>query len=139
MNCFCCGKPLRSDQDGNGWHPSCIRRFFKTTRLPELDMTELFMRLVFSFTVGNSDMHLKNFSLIETEENSGRYQLSPAYDLLSVQVIMPEDPDQFALSMNGKKTKPAPEGLSDICAEVRNSPGVRGEDAGKDIIHECRV
>lgn len=68
-----------------------------------LDMTELYFRLVFSFIVGNSDMHLKNFSLIETEEGSGKYVLSPAYDLLPVNVIMPEDKEQFALAMNGKK------------------------------------
>ena len=49
-------------------------------------------------------MHLKNFSLIETEEGSGKYVLSPAYDLLPVNVIMPEDKEQFALAMNGKKT-----------------------------------
>ena len=67
-------------------------------------MTELYLRLVFSFLVGNSDMHLKNFSLIETEEGSGKYVLSPAYDLLPVNVIMPEDKEQFALAMNGKKT-----------------------------------
>lgn len=66
-------------------------------------MTELYMRLLFSFAVGNSDMHLKNFSLIETAEQSGEYVLSPAYDLLPVNVIMPEDTEQFALPMNGKK------------------------------------
>ena len=49
-------------------------------------------------------MHLKNFSLIETEEGSGKYVLSPAYDLLPVNVIMPEDKEQFALAINGKKT-----------------------------------
>ena len=63
----------------------------------------MFMRLVFSFMVGNSDMHLKNFSLLETAEGSGNYVLSPAYDLLPVNVILPEDPEQFALAMNGKK------------------------------------
>ncbi|MFQ8903105.1 MAG: HipA domain-containing protein [Lachnospira eligens] len=42
-----------------------------------LDMTELYLRIVFSYVVGNSDMHLKNFSLIETEEGSGEYILSP--------------------------------------------------------------
>ena len=73
-------------------------------RLTGLDITELYLRLVFSFLVGNSDMHLKNFSLIETEEGSGKYVLSPAYDLLPVNVIMPEDKEQFALAMNGKKT-----------------------------------
>ena len=31
------------------------------------------------------------------------YVLSPAYDLLPVNVIMPEDKEQFALAMNGKK------------------------------------
>ena len=66
-------------------------------------MTELYLRIVFSYVVGNSDMHLKNFSLIETEEGSGEYILSPAYDLLSVNLIMPEDKEQFALTMNGKK------------------------------------
>ena len=68
-----------------------------------LDMTELFIRLAFSFLVGNSDMHLKNFSLVETAEGSGQYVLSPAYDLVPVNVIMPEDKEQFALTMNGKK------------------------------------
>ena len=66
-------------------------------------MSELFMRLVFSFIVGNSDMHMKNFSLIETSEGSHEYVLSPAYDLLPVNVIMPEDKEEFALPMNGKK------------------------------------
>lgn len=69
-----------------------------------LDMAELFMRLVFSFVVGNSDMHLKNFSLIETAEGSSSYVLSPAYDLLPINVIMPEDNEEFALALNGKKT-----------------------------------
>ena len=67
-------------------------------------MAELFMRLVFSFVVGNSDMHLKNFSLIETGEASNAFVLSPAYDLLPVNVIMPEDTEEFALALNGKKT-----------------------------------
>ena len=48
-------------------------------------------------------MHLKNFSLLETDEGSGHYVLSPAYDLLPVNVIMPEDTEEFALPMNGKK------------------------------------
>lgn len=69
----------------------------------KLDMTELFLRVVFSFLVGNSDMHLKNFSLIETDENSQTYILSDAYDMLPVNIIIPGDPDQFALTMNGKK------------------------------------
>ena len=68
-----------------------------------LDKTDLFLRLVFSFVVGNSDMHLKNFSLIEKDINSGIYHLSDAYDMLPVNVIMPSDKEEMALTLNGKK------------------------------------
>lgn len=67
-----------------------------------LDMTELFLRIVFSFVVGNSDMHLKNFSLIETSAGSNKYRLSEAYDMLPINVILPADKDQTALTLNGK-------------------------------------
>lgn len=68
-----------------------------------LDMADLFLRIVFSYAIGNSDMHLKNFSLIETECGSERYHLSDAYDMLPVNVIMPADTEELALTLNGKK------------------------------------
>lgn len=68
-----------------------------------LDLAQLFFRVVFSFAVGNSDMHLKNFSLIETEESSGVYVLSAAYDMLSTNVVIPSDKEELALTINGKK------------------------------------
>lgn len=77
-----------------------IRRY---SDQPGMDLSELFLRLVFSFVTGNSDMHLKNFSLIETAEGSQKYVLSPAYDLLPVQIILPDDMDETALTLNGKK------------------------------------
>ena len=48
-------------------------------------------------------MHLKNFSLIETEEGSEHYRLSEAYDMLPVNIILPQDQEQLALTLNGKK------------------------------------
>ncbi len=100
-----CQLDLRLTQDKyKGSYERCAKVISRHSSQPKLDMTELFMRLVFSFAIGNSDMHLKNFSLIETREASGVYRLSPAYDLLPVNVIMPEDPEVFALAMNGKKT-----------------------------------
>ncbi|HBJ19493.1 MAG TPA: type II toxin-antitoxin system HipA family toxin [Clostridiales bacterium] len=72
------------------------------TENPGLDMSEFFLRVVFSFAVGNSDMHLKNFSLIETAPASGIYRLSEAYDMLPVNIILPADKDQMALTLNGK-------------------------------------
>lgn len=100
-----CQLDLRLTQDKyKGSYERCGKVIKQYSSASGLDITELFYRLVFSFIVGNSDMHLKNFSLIETETGSEKYHLSPAYDLLPVNVIMPEDKEQFALPMNGKKT-----------------------------------
>ena len=67
-------------------------------------MSEFYLRLVVCFVTGNSDMHLKNFSLIETEPGSRVYVLSPAYDLLPVNIVMPEDAEATALTLNGKRS-----------------------------------
>ncbi len=81
----------------------CAKIIKKYSSRIGIDITEFYIRLVFCFIVGNSDMHLKNFSLIETTEGSQEYVLSPAYDLLPVNANLPEDKEQFALTMNGKK------------------------------------
>ena len=87
-----CQLDLRLTQDKyKGSCERCGNIIKKYSSRSGLDMSELFYRLVFSIIVGNSDMHLKNFSLIESESGSGEYHLSPAYDLLPVNVIMPED------------------------------------------------
>ena len=99
-----CQLDLRLTQDKyKGSCERCGNIIKKYSSRSGLDMSELFYRLVFSFIVGNSDMHLKNFSLIESESGSGEYHLSPAYDLLPVNIIMPEDKEEFALPINGKK------------------------------------
>jgi serine/threonine-protein kinase HipA len=43
-------------------------------------LVDFFRLLVFNYLIANGDAHLKNFSLMETEQ--GDYLLSPAYDLL---------------------------------------------------------
>lgn len=86
-----------------GSYERCTKIISRYSQSPGLDLSEIFLRLVFSFIIGNSDMHLKNFSLIETAERSSKYHLSEAYDLLPVNVIIPQDTEEFALTMNGKK------------------------------------
>lgn len=99
-----CQLDLRLTQDKyRGSYERCAKIITTYSSQPKLDLTELFMRIVFSYVVGNSDMHLKNFSLLETKEASGNYTLSPAYDLLPVNLIMPEDKEELALTLNGKK------------------------------------
>lgn len=63
----------------------------------------LFELVLFSYLTGNADMHLKNFSLIEN--NSGEYELSPAYDLLNTALVIPDDQEESALTINGKKNR----------------------------------
>ena len=48
-------------------------------------------------------MHLKNFSLYKPIGYG--HILSPAYDLLSTQLVLPEDTEELALNLNGKKRK----------------------------------
>lgn len=100
-----CQLDLRLTEDKyRGSYERCAKIIKQYSSRVGIDMAEFFLRLVFCFIVGNSDMHLKNFSLIETFEASGEYVLSPAYDLLPVNANMPADKEQFALAMNGKKT-----------------------------------
>lgn len=99
-----CQLDLRLTQDKyRSSYERCAKVIDRYSCRSQLDLTEMYLRLVFSFLIGNSDMHLKNFSLIEMVPGSGRYTLSPAYDLLPVNVIMPEDSEELALSLNGKK------------------------------------
>lgn len=99
-----CQLDLRLTEDKyKGSYERCAKIIKKYSSRIGIDITEFYIRLVFCFIVGNSDMHLKNFSLIETAEGSQEYVLSPAYDLLPVNANLPEDKEQFALTMNGKK------------------------------------
>lgn len=67
-----------------------------------LDKIFYFELAVFSFLTGNNDMHLKNFSMIES--TSG-WVLSPAYDLLNASIVNPDDTEELALTLVGKKRK----------------------------------
>ncbi len=99
-----CQLDLRLTEDKyRGSYERCAKIIKQYSSRVGVDIAEFYVRLVFCFIVGNSDMHLKNFSLIETAECSGEYVLSPAYDLLPVNANMPADKEQLALAMNGKK------------------------------------
>jgi serine/threonine-protein kinase HipA len=67
-----------------------------------LDKTYFFDMAIFSFLTGNNDMHLKNFSMIEKDAGWG---LAPAYDLLNVAIVFPEDTEELALTVIGNKNK----------------------------------
>lgn len=68
----------------------------------QLDKVLYFELAVFSFLTGNNDMHLKNFSMIESPSG---WVLAPAYDLLNVALVNPNDTEELALTLEGKKRK----------------------------------
>ncbi len=53
-----------------------------------IEATKLFKIIVFNYLFSNGDAHLKNFSLLETED--GDFILSPAYDLLNTEMHQAE-------------------------------------------------
>ncbi len=67
----------------------------------QLDKLFFFELVIFSYLTGNNDMHLKNFSMIE---HQGEWKLAPAYDLLNVAIVNPEDKEEMALTICGKKS-----------------------------------
>ncbi len=103
MEDFCQLDSRLTSDKYKGSYERCAKIIMKYSSRAVFDLTELYMRVLVSFAIGNSDMHLKNLSLIETKCGSGEYVLSPAYDILPVNVVMPEDEEEFALTLNGKK------------------------------------
>lgn len=74
----------------------------KHSSAPLLDVINFWEVVLFSWLTGNADMHLKNFSLFRPADD---YMLTPAYDLLSTALAMPEDEEELALTLNGKKKR----------------------------------
>lgn len=103
MEDFCQLDGRLTEDKYKGSYERCAKIIRRYSSRTGLDITELFIRVVFSYIVGNSDMHLKNFSLIETDENNRQYILSDAYDMLPVNTVNPADTEQTALTLNGKK------------------------------------
>lgn len=79
------------------------RAILRFSSNPLLDAARFFDLALFCFLTGNADMHLKNFSLLR--EADGMIRLSPAYDLLPTVLLIPEDREESALALNGKKSR----------------------------------
>jgi len=92
-----------TEEKYNGSYEQIGKAIVKYSSNPGLDIVNFCELILFSFLTGNSDMHLKNFSLIQQPETS--IILAPAYDLLSTALVNPADDEDMALTLNGKKKK----------------------------------
>ena len=80
-----------------GTYPQLADTVKRYSSAPMLDVQRFWEVVVFSWITGNSDMHCKNFSLIDM---GGReYTLAPAYDLLSVVLADPQDTEEMAMTL----------------------------------------
>ena len=91
-----------TEQKYKGSHEQISKKIVEYSAYPVLDLINYFEELLFCYLTGNSDMHLKNFSLYKTV---GGYALTPAYDLVSTKLALPQDTEELALTLNGKKRK----------------------------------
>lgn len=86
-----------------GSYEQIAKHILLYSSVPKLDVINFWEQVVFSWLTGNADMHLKNFSLYSTRK--GYYSLTPGYDMVSTALVMPEDTEELALTLNGKKRK----------------------------------
>ena len=100
MEDFCQLSGRLTEDKYHSSYEQCKKVIAKFSDSKKADLSRFVYLLLFCYLTGNSDMHLKNFSLIE---NNGVYSLSAAYDLLPVNVVFPSDKEAFALTLHGKK------------------------------------
>src|SRR5690606_22473849 len=87
-----------------------------------LDAIKYIRLVLFSFLTGNNDMHLKNFSLMHTDKG---ILVSPAYDLLNVNLIFPDDKEDLALTLGGRKQKIKRSDFNQLAMSLELSETVR--------------
>lgn len=104
MEDFCQISNRLTEHKYKGSHEQVAKLISEYSSRPTFDVLNYWEVVLFSWLVGNSDMHLKNFSLYRPLIGRG-YQLTPAYDLLSTKLVLPKDTEELALTLNGKKRK----------------------------------
>lgn len=65
-------------------------------------LLRLYRLFVVAYWLGNSDLHLKNISLLEDAEDPRKYRISPTYDFLCTAIYGPGHL-KMALSIGGRK------------------------------------
>ncbi len=110
----------RTERKYYGSYEQIAKRIWMYSANPGQDVVAFFEEVLFCFLIGNSDMHLKNFSLIR--EHNGDWHLSNAYDLVPVKIVMPADKDDLALTINGKNRNLSLNDFQKGCETMRLTP-----------------
>lgn len=102
MEDFCQLGGFQTEQKYDSSYERCGKLISNYCSNTGLDLLAYYERLVFSFLSGNSDMHMKNFSILYQQDE---IVLSPAYDLINSALVYPKDKDDMALLLSGRKSK----------------------------------
>ncbi len=90
---------------------------YQLTKNSGFEAQKLFEIVLFNYLTADADMHLKNYSLIENDFNE--YELSPAYDLLNTLLLIPDDKEESALTINGKKNRLKVEDFNQLAKSLK--------------------
>ncbi len=93
---------LGEDDKYSGSMERIGKKILELSGVPGLDAQLFFERVLLNFLLGNGDAHLKNFSMLESDD--GGLRLSPAYDIVCSKAVIPNELD-CALTLNGKHNK----------------------------------
>ena len=78
------------------------RKLKEISSAPGYDAQLLFERVVLNFILGNGDAHLKNYSISYKDDDR---RLSPAYDIVCSRLAIPDEKEESAININGKKNR----------------------------------
>lgn len=85
----------------HGSHEQIAKHIAGFSKNRFLDVINFADVVLFSYIVGNADLHLKNVSLLE--HRSGGFAVSPYYDLVATTLVL-EESEMLALTLHGKKS-----------------------------------
>lgn len=103
MEDFCQLTERQTEYKYRSSYEQVAKAIAKFSSVPGLDLVNFYEMVMFCWLTGNNDMHLKNLSLLS--QKRGDYELSPAYDLLNVAIANPNDKEELAITLNGKKSR----------------------------------
>jgi serine/threonine-protein kinase HipA len=91
---------LSRDTKYNSSMEKVIQLIKQFCTFPAVENMKLFKLTIFNFLIGNDDMHLKNFSIINQH---GKISLSPCYDLINTTIEYKKPDEEIALPLKSKK------------------------------------
>lgn len=78
------------------------RKIKEISAAPGYDVQLLFERVVLNFILANGDAHLKNYSISYMKDG---VRLSPAYDIVCSRLVIPDEKEESAIDINGRKNR----------------------------------